>query len=351
MRVFYRAVPLLVVAAHAVAQTADDGSFRGVVFSALLEETRRTDVLGDSETLIRKIRDRSGLNEENVRMGLTDLLDSLDEVRQGQTEAWHALLASGEPGIESKQIERMVEELAKGLRRAVEQRSMCDLERLVQQAAKKAKLEAFQVTDFVANRLADSLARTVELPERSSIVVVGSNRALRSGDFYPTAEELEPWVEANILHQLISRLASLKVVNQVTWCHPQLTQEKVAGPAPFALEIMKDTGPDTSTTDLRLSLRVEGLVGRSLSSTKEEEGKPIPVLLARQPGISSDRVVIFPDQFSVLSSADILCDIEHAPTGILLRRWRESFPVPPYYSVADVISGRVAALLEEVKAQ
>ena len=195
-----------------------------------------------SRDMLARIATASGLEEEEaVRSGLRELLDTLDDHRRGRTEVWRALTAVGGEDVEEKKMDRLLRELIGWGRKATQGTGNYGLRLVVRRSAEKARVPTHRALDLLAAvaglGLTGRVAPAARLPDDLGILVTGRSEyrvdSSRFVGMLRTEEDVNHQTRFRDIHlALVTGLVTaLLDVEGVRWAidepHPRLAPDCV----------------------------------------------------------------------------------------------------------------------------
>ena len=150
-----RLIPLLFLPILCPAQT-DAAPSSTDLDSAAMSALREAFVLtapAYSRDLLDTLATRTGLSRTEVRTRLLVRLDSLEQQREKETEVWQKLTGLGGANLPSETADKLLRNLAREARKALDAKGNVLLDNSVKQATKKTRLYDYQGRDFLLQAL------------------------------------------------------------------------------------------------------------------------------------------------------------------------------------------------------
>jgi len=229
---------LLLFPALSQAEEEEARSFQDVTLAVLGEQVKD---FGSAyaQAVVEQIAQESGLEADEVRAELKELLVELEGHRKGKTEVWDNLVARRSEEVEEKQIDKFYKELIKSMTKVLGKKGNYALESLVAKAAGKAKIQGYQGKDYLMLLLNPEEAKAqipnVELPEKIGLVLQGSsNYAIDKSAFEPlliTSSDRLTMNKVRDVHKGIARVFAqeLEASGFIKWAldkpNPKLTPD------------------------------------------------------------------------------------------------------------------------------
>ena len=138
----------VVCAAHGEASDTPLEGTSEVSFEQLVVSTLGSQLLSSEPQslleVVRSLASRTQSNDEQVRGRLLALIDTLEWQRKEETEAWQQIRESGGPRVAPKKVEKLVRELTKRARKALQKNRDEALGELLRHGSRKADLPEYR---------------------------------------------------------------------------------------------------------------------------------------------------------------------------------------------------------------
>lgn len=228
--------------AQATEMPAGPEEIRNVALSVMSDELQKPGPAYTSSALAR-ISELTGLAQEPLRHDLLALLDTLEAHRRDRTTTWETVTNLGGEGAGPKQVDKLMSELIKRLRKAVAGTGRYQLGLLVEQSASKARIPSYLARDLVLRALQAGLTGATTsldgLPVKVGMLVEGRSTYRIEREGFPglllTADDQLDLTKVRDIHVPIAALLVevLPESNHVKWAltetHPNLQPDCVLG--------------------------------------------------------------------------------------------------------------------------
>ena len=210
----------------------------GVRHAALSVLSQELEKPGSAYTsgIFAQISETTGLAEKPLRLELASLLDDLEAHWRDRTALWKTVTGLGGDNARPKQVDRLMAELIKRLRKAVGGKGNYQLDQLVEQSAGKARMPSYLAKDLVLAALRAGLTGDAvgpgDRPDRVGILVQGRSAYRIEIDGFPglllTADDQLDLTKVRDAHRPIGDLLveALPESEHVRWAltesHPNL---------------------------------------------------------------------------------------------------------------------------------
>lgn len=176
------------------AQGQDEAQFRQVALLILQQRLAQPEA-DYLESTVAQIARETLLPNAEVRSRLVRLLDSLEVQRKEPTAVWGKVIAVGGEEVAPKAVEKFLAQLAAETRKLLAQQGRSsadyDFQRLIKEAARKAKLAPEQGSQLLLKALGigsgSTMPRLAGIPDRIGILVEVSNPFAAEGTSTPGA--------------------------------------------------------------------------------------------------------------------------------------------------------------------
>jgi len=180
-----------------------------------------------TSAVLARISEMTGLAQEPLRRELVARLDELEAHWSDRDAVWETVTDLGGDNAKPKQIDKLMSELIKRLRKALGGKGNYQLEQLVERSAGKARIPSYLAKDLVLAALEAGLtgdsAGSGGLPDRVGILVRGRSAYRIEIEGFPglllTAEDKLDLTKVRDIHRPISDLlvGALPESEHVKW--------------------------------------------------------------------------------------------------------------------------------------
>ena len=129
-----------------------------------------------SEELLSALEEETGLDRAGVKARIEEELDRLEQARKQKSALWERIASAGGEEIPPGRVEKLVRLLCKQSRRILSQGGVYALDRVVEQASRKARIPPYQGKGLLeALTAVGEGAVQVELPEQIGVLIEARN--------------------------------------------------------------------------------------------------------------------------------------------------------------------------------